>query len=210
MVGLGEYKVYSKYDTPPDFDKSNIIWICLPRQLRGLDTLRNREDKIFDIIPGNKKQEPYIRWKNKDGEWMNIKSPLIKYIQQQRPDVDPIDDWDRSLGNIVARDYAVIARFNQISQYNETPGMDKLKEYYLTGIHGLGTWGAAWYIDRFYGKFKDSNIEDMDSVQMLVEVEYWDGKINYVRDVSNCPSEYFENQQKRGTINKVIKEHKKL
>lgn len=210
MVGLGEYKVYSKYDTPPDFDKSNIIWICLPRQLRGLISLRNREDKIFDIIPRNKTHEPYIRWKNKDGEWMNIKSPLIKYIQQQRPYVDPEGDWDRSLGNIVARDYAVIARFNQISQYNETPGMDKLKEYYLTGIHGLGTWGAAWYIDRFYGRFKDSNIEDMDSVQMLVEVEYWNGKINYVKDVSDCPSEYFEEQQKIGTVKKVIKEYKSL
>ncbi len=141
---------------------------------------------------------------------MNIKSPLIKYIEQQRPYVDPEDDWNKSLGNIVARDYAIIARFNRIVQYNETPGMDKLKEYYLTGIHGLGTWGAAWYIDRFYGRFMDSNIEDMDSVQILVEVEYCDGRINYVKDVSDFPAEYFEEQQKLVTVKRVIKEYNKL
>ena len=210
MVGLGEYKVYSKFDLPQDFDKSNIIWICLPRQKRGLNTLKSRNDKNFDIIPRNKKHEPIIRWKDKDGTWVNIKSPLIKYIEQQRPYVDPEDDWNKSLGNIVARDYAIIARFNRIVQYNETPGMDKLKEYYLTGIHGLGTWGAAWYIDRFYGRFMDSNIEDMDSVQILVEVEYCDGRINYVKDVSDFPAEYFEEQQKLVTVKRVIKEYNKL
>lgn len=210
MVGLGEYKVYSKFDLPADFDKSNIIWICLPRQKRGLNTLKSRNDKNFDIIPRNKNHEPFIRWQGKDGVWMNIKSPLIKYIEQQRPYVDPEDDWNKSLGNIVARDYAIIARFNRIVQYNETPGMDKLKEYYLTGIHGLGTWGAAWYIDRFYGRFMDSNIEDMDSVQILVEVEYCDGRINYVKDVSDFPAEYFEEQQKLVTVKRVIKEYNKL
>lgn len=119
-------------------------------------------------------------------------------------------EWEKSLGNVIARDYAIIARFDRDIPYNDTPGMDKLKEYYITGIHGLGTWGAAWYVDRFYGKFKDLNLEDMENVQILVEVEYCDGKINNVKDVSNCPREYFEEQLKTRTITQAILDYKEL
>ena len=50
----------------------------------------------------------------------------------------------------------------------------------------------------------------MDNVQILVEVEYCDGKINNVKDVSNCPREYFEEQLKLRTINQVIIDYKEL
>ena len=208
MVGLSDYKVFSKFDTPQDYDKSNIIWICLPRQTKGLISLKHRADANFDIIPRANNKEPYIKWKTKDGSWIDIKSPLLKYLKQQRLDVDPFKEWDRSLGNVIAKDYAIIARFDSDIPYNKTPGMDKLKEYYITGIHGLGTWGAAWYVDRFYGQFKDMKLEDMENVQILVEVEYCDGKINNVKDVSNCTRDFFEEQLKPKTINQVIFDYK--
>lgn len=208
MIGIGEYKVYSKYDNPPDFDKSNVIWICLPRQTKGLEILKKRKDARFEMIPRKKNMEPYIRWKNENGQWIEIKSPLPKYIKLQRPDVDIFEEWDRKMGNIIAKDYAVIARFNRDVPYNETPEMEKLKEYYLAGIHGLGTWGATWYIDRFYGKFKDMDLENTTTLQILVEVEFCDGRITNVKDISQCSSNYFEEQLKLNTIKQTIREYK--
>lgn len=210
MVGLIDYKVYSKFDTPPDYDKSNLVWICLPRQTQGLKTLQERKNKRFEIFPRKKNKEPYIRWQKKDGVWIDIESPLHKYLKLQRQDADVVGEWDRTLGNIIAKDYAVIASFERNVAYNEIPGMEKLKEYYLTGIHGLGTWGAAWYIDRFYGNFVDYAIEDLNTIQILVEVEYRDGRISNVRDVSEYPVEYFVNQQKQKTIRQIINDYKEL
>lgn len=210
MVGLNDYKVYSKYDTPPDYDMSNIVWICLPRQNKGLDTLRNKKGKRFEIVPRKNGSEPYLRWKTQNDRWLKIQSPLYKYLELQRKDANADGEWDRALGNVIAKDYAVIACFDRDIPYNKNPGMDKLKEYYLTGIHGLGTWGAAWYIDRFYGQIKDYDKEDHNSVQMLVEVEYRDGRIYNVKDVSDCPPKYFENQQKIKTVEDTIKDYKEL
>ena len=210
MVGLSDYKVYSKFDTPPDYDKSNIIWICLPRQTKGLKTLQNRKEKKFEIIPREKKKEPYIRWKGQDGKWFDVNSPLLSYLKEQRKEANVVGEWDRTLGNIIAKDYAVIACFERDIPYNKTPGMEKLKEFYLTGIHGLGTWGAAWYIDRFYGKFSEMSIDELQSVQMLIEVEYRDGRISNVRDVSELSKEYFVEQQKLKTVRNVINEYKDL
>lgn len=208
MVGLSDYKVYSKFDTPPDFDKSNIVWICLPRQTKGLKTLHNRKNKRFEIIPKKNGKEPYIRWEGEDGKWIEVHSPLYKYLKQQRQGVSVLSEWERTFGNIIAKDYAIIASFERDVPYNETPGMDKLKEFYLSGIHGLGTWGAAWYIDRFYGNFIDLNMEDLQTTQMLVEVEYCDGRISNVKDVSKCSAEYFSKQQSLRVIKQTIDDYK--
>lgn len=210
MVGLIDYKVYSKFDTPQDYDKSNIIWICLPRQTKGLRTLHDRVDKRFEIIPRKKNREPYIRWRNQEGNWFDVQSPLHKYLKQQRDAANVVGEWDRALGNVIAKDYAVIACFERNIPYNQTPGIDKLKEYYLSGIHGLGTWGAAWYIDRFYGKFAELSLSDLHIVQILVEVEYRDGRISNVKDVSECPAQYFIEQQSLKIIKQTINDYKEL
>ena len=210
MIGLKDYKVYSKFDTPPDFDKSNIVWICLPRQTKGLNTLRNKKNKRFDIVPSNNGKEPFIRWRGANGEWFDIQSPLLKYLKVQRSNANVVGEWNRSLGDIIAKDYAVIACFDRDVPYNYTPGIDKLKEYYLTGIHGLGTWGAAWFIDRFYGAFKEIDSIDLNSVQMLVEVEYRDGRIYNVKDVSDYSPDYFKEEFKSSVVKKVINDYKEL
>lgn len=208
MVGLSDYKVYSKFDTPQDSDKSNIIWICLPRQAEGLKTLQARKNKRFDIIPRKGNKEPYIKWKDQDGNWFDVHSPLHKYLKEQRKNANVVGEWERALGNVVAKDFAVIACFERDIPYNESPGMEKLKEFYLTGIHGLGTWGAAWYIDRFYGVFSEYSIEELQTVQKLVEVEYRNGKIANVKDVSDCPKTYFEEQRTLRIVRKSIEDYK--
>lgn len=207
MVGLSDYKVYSKYDTPPDFDKSNIVWICLPRQTKGLSALSQHDTRRFNITPRKKNKESVIEWEVSEGKWITIKSPLKYYLKRQRENVDPQGDWDRTLGNIIAKDYAIIARFDRTIAINDNPGMDKLKEFYLTGIHGLGTWGAAWFVDRSYGFFLNMDMDE-DDFQILVEVEYRDGRIYNVKDVSDCDLDYFEKALNPGTIKRVIEEYK--
>lgn len=209
MVGLSNYRVYSKYDLPTNFDQTNVVWICLPRLFKGLSTLDTHKDRRFDITPRGilAKQESKIKWKTSSGEWISIKSPLRNYLFKQRPEVDPDSDWDKTLGNIIAKDYAIVARFNRVLSVNENPGMEKLKEFYLTGIHGLGTWGAAWFVDRNYGIFRDMD-DDLENIQLLIEVEYRDGKIHRVIDVSNCEKEYFDNELKLKTIKNNIDRYK--
>lgn len=207
MVGHQDYRVYSKFNLPTDFEQTNVIWICLPRLNQGLTELREQKNCVFDIkIPEPEHAEPYIEWRQNNGKVIIIKSPLRKYLSKQRLDVDPATEWSVSLTNIVVKDYAIIARFNRITaQYN--PGTENLKSFYIAGIHGLGTWGAAWYIDRKYGVFKDDKLEG--DIQLLVEVEYRNGRIYNVTDVSDKEQPYFNSENNSTTINKYIKQFEK-
>ena len=207
MVGHQDYKVYSKYNLPQDIDQTNIIWICLPRLKQGLDELRKQNNCTFNIIvPKSDVSEPYIEWKQKNGEKIIIKSPLRKYLEKQRSAIDPESDWDLSLNNILVKDYAIIARFNRSTTQYYNPGTEDLKAFYIAGIHGLGTWGATWFIDRKYGVFKDTKLEN--DIQILVEVEYINGRIHNVIDVSNNSQDYFDNENKINTIKNNIKQYK--
>lgn len=207
MVGHQDYRVYSKFNLPTDFEQTNVIWICLPRLNQGLTELREQKNRVFDIkIPKSEQAEPYIEWKRNDGKVIIIKSPLRKYLHKQRLDVDPTAEWGISLTNIVVKDYAIIARFNRITaQYN--PGTENLKSFYIAGIHGLGTWGAAWYIDRKYGVFKDDRLDG--NIQFLVEVEYRNGRIYNVTNVSDKEQDYFDSENNLKMINKYVEQFKK-
>lgn len=206
MAGHQDYKVYSKFDLPHDIDQSNVIWICLPRLRKGLDELKKQKNKRFDIIvPKSQEAEASIKWQTETGNIIVVKSPLRKYLKHQRLDVDSSQDWDRSLNNIIVKDYAIIARFDRpLTQDN--PGMEKLKSFYIAGIHGLGTWGATWFIDRRYGYFRDKPLDG--SIQMLVEVEYKNGRIVAVTDVSEKDKEYFDSENSSKTINTNIRNYK--
>lgn len=202
MVGLKDYSVYSKYDLPQDYDKANIVWICLPRLKRGIDELKSYTNRRFDI--SITKGEATINWKVENGEIVEIKSPLKTYLELQR---DPKDEKDLFNNNIIVKDYAIIARFDRNTEY-ENPGTESLKSFFLAGIHGLGTWGASWLIDRKYGIFKDKEMDG--DLQMLVEVEYKNGKIAKVIDVSDKNQEYFDNQNKKKNIQACINQFKEL
>lgn len=207
MAGYQDYRVYSKYDIPSEIETHNIIWICLPRLKRGLDELQNHKNRRFDIVSPKQSDtaEAFIKWKSETGDMIMVKSPLRKYLEKQRQGVKPDADWDISLNNIVVKDYAVIARFDRnYVQYNS--GIDRLKEFYIAGIHGLGTWGAAWFIDRRFGAFKDLKLEE--DIQMLVEVEYKNGRIVGVVDVSEKDQKYFDKENNMNVIKNYIKHFK--
>lgn len=207
MVGHTDYKVYSKYDLPEEIEQSNVVWICLPRLMKALTEMRNHRERRFDInipIRQTDTTECFIEWKAENGEVINVKSPLRKYLKYQRPEVDP-DYWDKSLSNVIVKDYAIIARFNRDTLQSNL-GTERLKAFYIAGIHGLGTWGAAWYIDRCYGAFKDLSVDA--NIQMLVEIEYRNGRIVNVKDVSNQSKEYFDIENSTCKIKENIKQFK--
>lgn len=171
-----------------------------------MEELRHQKDRRFDIITPKDAdtKESHIVW-DINGKSIKVNSPLIKYLREQRPETDPYNDWDITLNKVVVKDYAIISRFDRLSaRYNYKP--NALKSFFIAGIHGLGTWGATWYIDRRYEIFKEHSLEG--NIQILVEVEYRDGRIYNVVDVSDRSQKYFENENKMSRIRQLIKQYK--
>ena len=111
--------------------------------------------------------EPQIEWINSKGEKVLIKSPLYSYLKRQRPAKDTRDNNDVNFENIIAKDFAVVARFDKGNKRGE---WEKLKNYFIAGLHGLGNWGAAWYIDRKYSDLDQFTDNQYDNIQIILEV----------------------------------------
>ena len=75
----------------------------------------------------------------------------------------------------------------------------------MAGIRGLGTWGAAWFIDRKYRDFFETDENENKPLQMLLEVTYQNEVIYNVRNVSYEPESYFKNENTLDTIKSYIK-----
>jgi len=111
------------------------------------------------------------------------------------------------MDNIIAKDYAILARFRDtFSDVNMKDGY--LQDYFLAGLRGLGTWGAAWFIDRKYHNFE--NVYEKKDLQFLLEVEYRDGRIFDVRDVSGKSQSYFDNENSLSVIRKNVSAFKAI
>ena len=188
-----------------------MFYICIPRNKRALQRLKNDYAKRskFKIIPKTKRSATQIHWKHsmKATSFIKVKSPLSKYLDLQRRNMVTKGEWTRVLSNIIAKDYAVLARFKRTDRL---PSMieGSLKDYFLGGIRGLGTWGAGWFIDRKYDHFM--KYEDDEDIQLLLEVEYRDGRIYDVRDVSEEEQAYFDKQNNLKTIRKIIKDYRSM
>jgi hypothetical protein len=183
----------------------NRIWLCMPRnelaqsQLNGL---AHRPRFRFEKAPEDAR--PYIRWRSSEGKLFNVRSPLALYLnRQKRP---KLSYWSRELGQIVARDYAVISRFS-LPETRHLTRVDPFFHYFIAGIRGLGTWGAAWYIDRRPDELerivKAAGREAPD-IQVLIEVTFSNHRIVAVSDVSSEPPEHFENQLSTSVIDATI------
>ena len=82
---------------------------------------------------------------------------------------------------------------------------EALRDFFIAGIRGLGTWGAAWYLDRRYRELR--KIKHNENVQLLLEIEYKNGRISNVIDVSSKDAEYFKERNKDISIKKDIHDH---
>lgn len=187
-------------------DAKNIVWVCLPRIPRVKKRLEKEYSDVtrFKIVSRKKDHEACIKWKTTNGNEIVIKSPLQTYLSIQRENVNSNEEWNTSLRNVIAKDYAVIARFNKRIPENEgTVNGEKFKEFFIGGIHGLGTWGATHYLDRNYKNFF---FGPNDEIQMLLEITYEDGHITDCKDVSDKEQAYFNKSCTMATIRKTISE----
>ncbi|MDD4051007.1 MAG: hypothetical protein PHR28_03770, partial [candidate division Zixibacteria bacterium] len=189
-----------------DIQYMNRLWICLPRSRDGLAWSQRYKDRsYFNMLPRKPHSRGYLEWRRtiEDNEYVDICSPLALYLKEQRKGM-PIDgEWLPQMENIVAKDFAVLARFDDTISHVATKG-GYLKDYFIAGIHGLGTWGAAWYIDRKYNELE--KLVSTGDVQLLLEVEYRDGRIAAVRNVSDKPQSYFDDENDPKTVKRLIKE----
>lgn len=208
IINFRSYRIFNVMSVLSDIHFMNTFWICIPRNRRALDRLKLYE-KIckFKFFPKNQRSTTYLEWKTnpRSKKKVVIRSPLSKYLNLQRFQFNKNSDWQSEMSNIIAKDYAVLARFNKV---DASVALEKgiLKEYFLAGIRGLGTWGAGWFIDRCYDYFH--KISDDEEIQLLLEVTYNQDRILNVDIVSNKSQSYFNNENNEKTIKKHIEKFK--
>lgn len=208
LIGHDDISTYSAYNFPQEINDINRVWLCLPRNRAAQKQFRLYKDVArFDFISRKRSTEARFVWKPEPGssEKIVIKSPLSKYLKEQREHA-PEGEWQHEHGRIYAKDYAIVARFMD-SRGRKPIVFGSLKDYFIAGIRGLGTWGAGWFIDRKYEEFLKYENRDNESIQLLLEVIYKNERIEDVRDVSDKPASYFANEFKIRTVRKNISDN---
>ena len=201
LVGFRDYQVFSSLNAPSDLQYMNRLWICMPRCARGIAQLETYGDQTcFHFTKRVANRHATILWK-RDGVELRVNSPTAKYMKLQRRRMDVSGEWHPQLAKIIAKDYAVLARLSQKHVVDPTEG--PLRDYFIAGVRGLGTWGAAWLLDRRYKLL--TTHEKEEDIQLLLEVEYRDGTIVDVRDVSDQPQSYFDDQNSLPVIRSAIR-----
>jgi len=204
LIGFRSYQSYIS-DAIPPLEFMNRVWVCTRRLKISEDPIiKYKNDLRFQFLKKRGSRYAELIWKSTDGQEIIIKSPLHNYLKIQRKKMDISKDWHSQLGKIYAKDYAILARLSDLkSKGFESNGY--LKDFFITGIRGLGTWGAAWYIDR-----KSSNFlkyENHENIQIVLEVTYREDKIINAEDVSEMSQEYFNEQNSLKVIKNNIKRY---
>lgn len=205
LTGLRDYRIYTTSNVPRDIQYMNRAWICLPRNPRALSYLKIYQNDgrcRFSIAPRQRRREARIEWRTGDGsDAFVVTSPLGAYLRLQRTDEMMGGEWKASMDRIVAKDYAVLARFRDNQDQVETRS-GCLFDYFFAGVRGLGTWGAAWFLDRRSKSFLE--YDSFSDIQLLLEVTYVNGRILDVIDVSDRPASYFKSEMRKSTIKSHI------
>lgn len=202
LIGFSGYKVYFYTDLPRDLRFMNRVWMCFPRSHTALESLEEYKSRVRFNFKFRRNVSSELCWQSSDGNKFIIESPMATYLYEQRKKMDTKGEPISHHRKIIAKDYGIIARFrNNNSGLITDEGF--LYDYYFAGVRGLGTWGTAWFIDR-KAKLLQNYSEEND-IQILLEVTYKDGGIDDVIDVSDRPSEYFEEQNDIKNIRQQIK-----
>ena len=198
FVGLSSYRVFPSTDATPDHPWLNRVSLCLPRNRLGLEILRERSIRRFNFQSADK-PPVNIQWRS-GRHHIVVFSPMAEYLRRQRSTMEIRGEWHGQLSRIIAKDFAVLARLQRPSG---EPGQP-LWDYFFSGIRGLGTWGAAWYVDHEFRQLQRFNRSD--GIQLLLEVTFRDGRIFQVTDVSDKPQEYFNHEMDVAAIDENIRE----
>jgi hypothetical protein len=191
LIGFSNYKVYFYTDLPRDLRFMNKVWTCFPRSHAAIKSLGVYSPRTRFNFQFRDKVSSQLQWRTTDGKQIVVQSPLSIYLDEQRKKMDTAGEPMSYHRKVLAKDYGVVARFRNIESI-EITDQGFLYDYYFAGIRGLGTWGTAWFIDR-KAKLLQGYSEE-DDIQLLLEVTYKDGGIVDVIDVSDRPSEYFQEQ----------------
>jgi len=206
ILDFRHFSAYTVPCAPSDIQEVNRAWICLPRNRPGLKQLELYSQRArFRVKPPRGGGEAVLYWRppGTGAVEFEIRSPLVRYLEIQRSGM-PGGEWRAQHARIVAKDYAVLARFSDRRQDHPTTA-GTLKDYFVFGIRGLGTWGAGWFIDRRYDAFLQfSGSPDVD-IQMLLEVTYLNERIAKVTEVSDKGESYFRDALLTRTIRNHIK-----
>ena len=207
-IGVREVHAYGTLKSPDHLNLHNRVWICLPRNKLGQTCLESsRRDGYCSFrFPAKKGRDKKMYWKyspNASNE-IEIISPLNKYLKIQRRSIGYGGSCTARHLEIIAKDFAIIARFPD----NNTRPMEsgKLYDYYFAGIRGLGTWGAAKTLDTYYHLLEPYLSSGNPSIQMILEITYKRGRISKIIDVTNEPETYFKEQNSFSMIKKIISE----
>jgi hypothetical protein len=194
-----EYKTITT-DSPDlvTADPGDRIWVCVPRNRRAHRVLEDLGERVrfhFYSQDGESRGECRLRWRTANGEYLQIRSPLAKYLAHSaRPKEQAA--WSPAFGYTYCRDYAVLARFRMYVD-PESSGSEYYYHYFVGGIRGLGTWGIGYLIDHQSSRLVRMAEEAVkghptDDVQILLEVTYENFRITRVRDVSEEGATFFD------------------
>jgi hypothetical protein len=206
LIGFWDFRIYGTSSIPADIRFMNRVWIGLPRSTRSLQQVDIYAERArFRFLPRKRDSISQLLWRssNKGEGTITVKSPLSIYLTEQRQGFSGVGEWDPKLGHIVAKDYAVLARFSDIRPGSPVMTDGYLKDYFVAGIRGLGTWGAAWFIDHQYNLF--AQVHESEDIQMLLEVTYRNERIFEVKDVSHERQGYFSAQNSLREIRRIIR-----
>lgn len=204
LMGIRDARTFSVDDPPNDAEFMNRIWICMPRNKAGLERFRRyARPTPFDFARIINGRPTELRWARPGEPSITVRSPLSTYLKERRSPLNPAGAWHRPLVDIVAKDFAVLARFADYSQEGTDDG--PLRDYFLAGLRGLGTWGAASYADRKYKALME--FDPAADVAVLLEVTYQSGRIHTVVDVSDRPQAYFDKANQIRNIRAQIRDY---
>lgn len=201
MLGLSS-KVYMANSLPHDARLMNRVWVGAPRIRQAL-AAASKARALFEFK--RDADGTHLRW-TFGRTVTTIRSPLRAYLASQRNAPDVSGEWNSTLGRVCAKDFAVLARIPQ-SEHAANEGGQTF-DYFVAGIRGLGTWGAAWYLDRKYRELRE--IDPRARLERLLEVTYRDGSIADVVDITDKGPEYVRSQCREATISQEIRSHKSV
>ena len=175
--------------------RHNKIFLCAPRNEHARRFLAEIPEAKMSIT-GNSPEERVLTWQNQTGS-LSVKSPQSCYLRLQR---NAMNQWHIHPGNCYCEDFAVFARFrNQATE----PNLATLSIMFLFGLRGLGTWGAAWYIDHCYNELAQKLTVD-DPYRALLHVVFENNRIRKVTDVSQMDQQFFDTANDENHIRKLL------
>jgi hypothetical protein len=177
----------------------NKVFVCR-RNMAAAQHLRDLPTSRFRLTSRSEgdTEVPYLVWRSEQEKEIDVESPQALYLQMQRT---KDAEWITEPGRCVSVDFAILARF-----WKEREGVS---ETYVAGIRGLGTWGAAWYLDQSWQDMAARVKPDAD-YQALLRVTYRDHRIAKVEDVSARDSSFFRKEMEKSTILATLTELRPL